>query len=160
MKVDIKNDNFIIYVNKYLINYDMKNRKDIEENIKDLLIRIRKIYKIKLSGYYKIKIYQNDLYGLIFECIKEDDLDFFPDFCDLKINILYDSKILLESDDFFIFNNNNSKSNYLLKENGYDMDMEVNVSNMKSNDKLIYIEYEIVSTSCKYEFKIEMSEML
>ena len=106
MKVDIKNDNFIIYVNKYLINYDMKNRKDIEENIKDLLIRIRKIYKIKLSGYYKIKIYQNDLYGLIFECIKEDDLDFFPDFWDLKINILYDSKILLESDDFFIFNNN------------------------------------------------------
>ncbi len=106
MKVDIKNDNFIIYVNKHLINYDMKNRKDIEENIKDLLIRIRKIYKIKLSGYYKIKIYQNDLYGLIFECIKEDDLDFFPDFCDLKINILYDSKILLESDDFFIFNNN------------------------------------------------------
>ena len=106
MKVDIKNDNFIIYVNKYLINYDMKNRKDIEENIKDLLIRIRKIYKIKLSGYYKINIYKNDLYGLIFECIKEDDLDFFPDFCDLKINILYDSKILLESDDFFIFNNN------------------------------------------------------
>lgn len=106
MKVDIKNDNFIIYVNKYLINYDMKNRKDIEENIKDLLIRIRKIYKIKLSGYYKIKIYQNDLYGLIFECIKEDDLDFFPDFCDLKVNILYDSKMLLESDDFFIFNNN------------------------------------------------------
>lgn len=106
MKVDIKNDNFIIYVNKYLINYDIKNRKDIEENIKDLLIRIRKIYKIKLSGYYKIKVYQNDLYGLIFDCVKEDDLDFFPDFCDLKINILYDSKILLESDDFFIFNNN------------------------------------------------------
>ena len=53
LKVDIKNDNFIIYVNKYLINYNMKNRKDIEENIKDLLIRIRKIYKIKLSGYYK-----------------------------------------------------------------------------------------------------------
>ena len=98
MKVDIKNDNFIIYVNKHLINYDMKNRKDIEENIKDLLIRIRKIYKIKLS--------QNDLYGLIFDCVKEDDLDFFPDFCDLKVNILYDSKMLLESDDFFIFNNN------------------------------------------------------
>lgn len=106
MKVDIKNDNFIIYVNKYLINYDMKNRKDIEENIKGLLIRIRKIYKIKLSGYYKIKVYQNDLYGLIFDCVKEDDLDFFPDLCDLKVNILYDSKMLLESDDFFIFNNN------------------------------------------------------
>ena len=96
---------FVLYL-IFLILAFMKNRKDIEENIKDLLIRIRKIYKIKLSGYYKIKVYQNDLYGLIFECIKEDDLDFFPDFCDLKINILYDSKILLESDDFFIFNNN------------------------------------------------------
>ena len=76
-----------------------------------------------------------------------------------------DNEIMMirDGNDFvntFIFNNNNSKSNYLLKENGYDMDMEVNVSNMKSNDKLIYIEYEIVSTSCKYEFKIEMSEML
>ena len=40
------------------------------------------------------------------------------------------------------------------------MDMEVNVSNMESNDKLIYIEYEIVSNSSKYEFKIEISEML
>lgn len=106
LKVDIKNDNFIIYVNKHSINYDMKNKKDIEKNIKDLLLKIRKIYKIKLSGYYKIKVYQNDLYGLIFDCVKEDDLDFFPDFCDLKVNILYDSKMLLESDDFFIFNNN------------------------------------------------------
>lgn len=106
LKVDIKNDNFIIYVNKYSINYDMKNKKDIEKNIKDLLLKIRKIYKIKLSGYYKIKVYQNDLYGLIFDCVKEDDLDFFPDLCDLKVNIIYDSKMLLESDDFFIFNNN------------------------------------------------------
>ena len=78
---------------------------------------------------------------------------------------IIDNEIMMirDGNDFvntFIFNNNNSKSNYLLKENGYDMDMEVNVSNMKSNDKLIYIEYEIVSTSCKYEFKIEMSEML
>ena len=48
----------------------------------------------------------------------------------------------------------------VLKKNMVSMHMEVNVSNMKSNDKLIYIEYEIVSTSCKYEFKIEMSEML
>ena len=66
----------------------------------------------------------------------------------------------IKNKDKITFNNNNSKSNYLLKENGYDMDMEVNVSNMESNDKLIYIEYEIVSTSCKYEFKVEMSEML
>ena len=54
---------------EYHLFISLKNRKDIEENIKDLLIRIKKIYKIKLSGYYKIKIYKNDLNGLIFEYI-------------------------------------------------------------------------------------------
>ena len=71
--------------------------------------------------------------------------------------------VLFNDDDFvntFVFNKKNSNSNYLLKENGYDMDMEVITSNMEISDELIYIEYEIISTSCKYEFKIEMSEIL
>ena len=39
------------------------------------------------------------------------------------------------------------------------IDTEVNM-NIEISDELIYIEYEIISTSCKYEFKIEMSEIL
>ena len=110
-------------------------------------------------------ITDNEIFEFEERCIKNKDKITFNN-NDIKYSIkCNDNEIMMirDGNDFvntFIFNNNNSKSNYLLKENGYDMDMEVNVSNMKSNDKLIYIEYEIVSTSCKYEFKIEMSEML
>ena len=113
------------------------------------------IIRIKVKGYLR-NITDNEIFEFEERGINND----------IKYSIICnDNEIMMirDGNDFvntFIFNNNNSKSNYLLKENGYDMDMEVNVSNMKSNDKLIYIEYEIVSTSCKYEFKIEMSEML
>ena len=109
------------------------------------------IIRIKVKGYLR-NITDNEIFEFEERGIKYS----------IKCN---DNEIMMirDGNDFvntFIFNTNSSKSNYLLKENGYDMDMEVNVSNMESNDKLIYIEYEIVSTSCKYEFKIEMSEML
>ena len=106
MKITINNENFIIYVNKKLINYDINDKNSIEKYIKDLILKIRKIYKIKIAGYYTVKVYQNIKYGLIFDIKKEDELYFFPDLIDLKVSIEYNSKILLESDDYFIFNSN------------------------------------------------------
>ncbi len=122
------------------------------------------IIRIKVKGYLR-NITDNEIFEFEERGIKNKDKITFNN-NDIKYSIkCNDNEIMMirDGNDFvntFIFNNNNSKSNYLLKENGYDMDMEVNVSNMEFNDKLIYIEYEIVSTSCKYEFKIEMSEML
>ena len=112
------------------------------------------IIRIKVKGYLR-NITDNEIFE--FEERGINDIKYSIKCNDNEIMMIRDGNDFVNT---FIFNNNNSKSNYLLKENGYDMDMEVNVSNMKSNDKLIYIEYEIVSTSCKYEFKIEMSEML
>ena len=129
-----------------------------------LSILLLHIIRIKVKGYLR-NITDNEIFEFEERGIKNKDKITFNN-NDIKYSIkCNDNEIMMirDGNDFvntFIFNNNNSKSNYLLKENGYDMDMEVNVSNMKSNDKLIYIEYEIVSTSCKYEFKIEMSEML
>ena len=124
------------------------------------------IIRIKVKGYLR-NITDNEIFEFEERGIKNKDKITFNN-NDIKYSIkCNDNEIMMirDGNDFvntFIFNIFfihiiPSKS---LKENGYDMDMEVNVSNMKSNDKLIYIEYEIVSTSCKYEFKIEMSEML
>ena len=145
--------------------YD-KKIKEIEENAKKE--NEDYIYNDLLNkGLDDAKVLKDDLTREAFISLlnkNKDKITFNNN--DIKYSIkCNDNEIMMirDGNDFvntFIFNNNNSKSNYLLKENGYDMDMEVNVSNMKSNDKLIYIEYEIVSTSCKYEFKIEMSEML
>ena len=122
------------------------------------------IIRIKIKGYLK-NITDNEIFEFEEKGIKNKDKITFNN-NNVKYSIkCNNSEIILirDGNDFvntFIFNNNNSKSNYLLKENGYDMDMEVITSNMEISDELIYIEYEIISTSCKYEFKIEMSEML
>ena len=109
------------------------------------------IIRIKVKGYLR-NITDNEIFEFEERGIKNKNKITFNN-NDIKYSIrCNDNEIMMirDGNDFvntFIFNNNNSKSNYLLKENGYDMDMEVNVSNMESNDKLIYIEYEIVSTS-------------
>ena len=122
------------------------------------------IIRIKIKGYLK-NITDNEIFEFEEKCIKNKDKITFNN-NNVKYSIkCNNSEIILirDGDDFvntFVFNKKNSNSNYLLKENGYDMDMEVITSNMKFSDELIHIEYEIISTSCKYEFKIEMSEIL
>ena len=122
------------------------------------------IIRIKIKGYLK-NITDNEIFEFEEKGIKNKDRITFNN-NNVKYSIkCNNSEIILirDGDDFvntFVFNKKNSNSNYFLKENGYDMDMEVITSNIEISDELIYIEYEIISTSCKYEFKIEMSEIL
>ena len=122
------------------------------------------IIRIKIKGYLK-NITDNEIFEFEEKGIKNKDKITFNN-NNVKYSIkCNNSEIILirDGDDFintFVFNKKNSNSNYFLKENGYDMDMEVITSNIEISDELIYIGYEIISTSCKYEFKIEMSEIL
>ena len=122
------------------------------------------IIRIKVKGYLR-NITDNEIFEFEERGIKNKDKITFNN-NDIKYSIkCNDNEIMMirDGNDFvntFVFNKKNSNSNYLLKENGYDMDMEVITSNIEISDELIYIEYEIISTSCKYEFKIEMSEIL
>ena len=122
------------------------------------------IIRIKIKGYLK-NITDNEIFEFEEKGIKNKDRITFNN-NNVKYSIKCDNNeiiLIRDGDDFvntFVFNKKNSNSNYLLKENGYDMDMEVITSNIEISDELIYIEYEIISTSCKYEFKIEMSEIL
>lgn len=122
------------------------------------------IIRIKVKGYLK-NITDNEIFEFVEKGIKNKDKITFNN-NDIKYSIKYNTDevvMVRDGNDFvntFVFKEKNSKSNYFLKENGYDMDMDVVVGNMQIDDKLMYIEYEIVSTSCKYEFKIEMSEIL
>ena len=122
------------------------------------------IIRIKIKGYLK-NITDNEIFEFEEKGIRNKNKITFNN-NNIKYSIKCDNNeiiLIRDGDDFvntFVFNKKNSNSNYLLKENGYDMDMEVITSNMEISDELIYIEYEIISTSCKYEFKIEMSEIL
>lgn len=122
------------------------------------------IIRIKIKGYLK-NITDNEIFEFEEKGIRNKNKITFNN-NNIKYSIKCDNNeiiLIRDGDDFvntFVFNKKNSNSNYFLKENGYDMDMEVITSNMEISDELIYIEYEIISTSCKYEFKIEMSEIL
>ena len=62
----------------------------------------------------------------------------------------------------FIFDKNkkNSISNYLIKENNCDVDIDIDVIDLKIDDDIIYIKYLISETNCIYEYKLEMSDVL
>lgn len=122
------------------------------------------IIRIKVKGYLK-NITENELLEFEEKGIKnKNKITYYND--GVKNIIKFsDREILLirESDDFlntFVFNKNNSYSNYLLKENNYDIDLGVTTIMMNILDNSIYIKYLINETDCEYEFKIEMSDML
>ena len=65
------------------------------------MIILKKQHHEKISGFYQVKVYQNDMYGIIIEMEKKPDLDLFPDLIDLKIVIYYDVSMYYETEDYF-----------------------------------------------------------
>ena len=54
----------------------------------------------------------------------------------------------------------NSISNYLIKENNCDVDIDIDVIDLKIDDDIIYIKYLIRESNCIYEYKLEMRDVL
>ena len=101
MKINIVDDNITLFINKSLIDFDIHIKEDLENFIKKHVLKLKK-KGYKISGFYKVMVYQNDSYGLIFDMRKEDELDFFPDLVDLKLIIFYDSDIYFAVNDYFL----------------------------------------------------------
>lgn len=59
----------------------------------------------------------------------------------------------------FVFNKSNSSCNYLLKENNYDVDIDIKTIVLDISDNSIYIKYLIIDSECEYEYKLEMSDI-
>lgn len=87
MKIDFMNNTYIVYLNKYnIINFDFNNTKILEDNIRNLLIRLKKYYKLDIKGYYNIVIYIDESYGVILEVSEDDNYyDYFSDTVSLRM---------------------------------------------------------------------------
>lgn len=122
--------------------------------------------RILIKGYLK-NISENEIVN--FECkgIKNKNKVTYVD-NDVRLNIkINDDNVMLIRDgaDFintFIFDKNkkNSISNYLIKENNCDIDIDIDVIDLKIDDDIIYIKYLISETNCIYEYKLEMRDVL
>lgn len=122
------------------------------------------IIRIKIKGYLKNNT-DNELLEFEEKGIKiKNKIIYYNN--NVKNTIKFSDKeiiLIREGNDFlntFVFNINKSYSNYLLKENNYDIDLDVNMSIMNVSDNSIYVKYLIVETKCEYEFKIETSDIL
>lgn len=122
--------------------------------------------RILIKGYLK-NISENEIVN--FECkgIKNKNKVTYVD-NDVRFNIkINDDNVMLIRDgaDFintFIFDKNkkNSISNYFIKENNCDVDIDIDVIDLKIDDGIIYIKYLISETNCIYEYKLEMRDVL
>lgn len=81
MKIDFINNAYIVYLNKYnIIDMDFSNTKVLEKNLKDLLLRLKKYYKIDIKGYYNITVYIDEYYGAVLKIEEDNDYyDYFDD---------------------------------------------------------------------------------
>ena len=96
MKIDFMDNTCIVYLNKYnIIDMDFSNTKVLERDLKSLLLRLKKYYKIDIKGYYNITVYIDEYYGAVLKI--EEDNDYYDYFDDtiiimkkVKSNFLYD----------------------------------------------------------------------
>ncbi len=136
MKLEILNlNNLVFYLNKdYLDKINFNINENVEQEFKNLFIKLKNIYNLELNGYYEVTVYVNDVYGIIIEMEKDDDeyIKIFGDTLDMKITFKFDCEIFykIENIDFIKFNNYNL----------YYCNNELFLS-LKNNLKLSYKDY-------------------
>ena len=129
MKFASRGDCFTIYVltNNFL-------DAEIKDYVKKMVLRLKNRFRKYISGYYKAHVYINDCYGMIIDLIKEEDFDFFKDFIELDINILYDSEMYFKFNDYFLIMN---KSDIFY----YDDNYYVNIKKVSKREFLKLTEF-------------------
>lgn len=156
LKIDVIDDNYVIYLNKTnLINFNFDKQDNLEEEFKKIFKILKNNYNLKINGYYNIKIYQDNYYGIIIEIDKEniDYYDYFDydDTITMRIK-KYDIEIFYEVEDFLFikdfldyFKLYRSKNKLYLKiikeldNNIFYNLLEMSKINYNSNIKLIEI---------------------
>lgn len=98
MKLTFQNNEIIIYLNKsYIKNIDFQNKKTLENYLNKILNKIKNKYEIYISGYYNVKIFLSEEYGIIIDIQKEelDYPEYFSGEVDMNISVIED-KFLYE----------------------------------------------------------------
>ncbi|MCM1371094.1 MAG: hypothetical protein NC181_04335 [Clostridium sp.] len=88
MKVSIEDENnFIVFLYNKMFNFQDKD--SLEEYFKEIFNKVKSRYHIDISGYYDIKVYKDDIYGIILSISKEDIeyFDYFDDQVEMRIVI-------------------------------------------------------------------------
>lgn len=132
MKVEvIDKNNLLIYINNVFFKKDIwDDREKIVQQIKTFIVKIKNNYKIRLRGFYKVRVFPNKKIGTFIEMEKIDEEDY--DSIELRIIVDFDEPI------YFIFDNYEdvpNNTNYIYYKDYY----YVNINNT-SEDILSFVE--------------------
>ena len=111
----------------FLMEFSYKD-ENLEDEFKNLLDKLNKVYNIDIKGSYKINLYKDKIYGTVLEIIKDSDYYDYFNAIDLTINII-DSHFLYEINDY-IYNLNSDI--YL-----YNNKIYVDINNKKDLYKVL-----------------------
>ncbi len=132
MKIKIINRDILIYILNKSLDLESSS-SDLEDYIKDIILRVKKKRIRNLSGSYNVKVYQNHRYGIIIYMEHDEDIDYFPDIIDLNVKIYKNSNLYFITDDYFLI----SDKEYRLIDNKY----YVNIDDFSDREMLFVIEH-------------------
>ena len=107
MKIVVNNDDFIIYKVGKCFDIKSLDKEYLEEEIKKVLLLVKKRLSKSISGFYNVVLYNNIYYGYILEVNKESDLDFFQELIDINLKIVNNAEMYLKFNDYFLINKYN-----------------------------------------------------
>ena len=86
MRIEINSaDKIFIFIN--ILNVSSTEKSDLIDTVKDIIIKYRN--RLKLRGFYKVKVYVNERVGLFIDLCKIDDID-YSNALDLRVLVFYD----------------------------------------------------------------------
>lgn len=153
MKVDVVEDKIIVYIKKKNIKDIDFNKIDIlEKYFRELLLKLKNIYSIEINGFYNIKVYIDEIYGIVLD-IEKENIDCYIDINQVEMRILpVKTFFLYKIDDIFKYKKTilyEYKNSYYLKaDKGI---LYKDYINLLENSKIVYNNTDSIT---KYGFKI------
>lgn len=101
MRIEIiSSEEFNIFVNNLYLKIDhYDNKEEIVEAVKNVISSIRG--KLRLRGFYKLKVFVSKKVGLFIEGVKLEGLD-YSNALDLRVVVFFDEDIYFKTDEYFV----------------------------------------------------------
>ncbi|MBQ7137063.1 MAG: hypothetical protein IJO43_03720 [Bacilli bacterium] len=112
MKVEIIDDDYYkVFINGlYTKEIDINNKDELGKYVKDIILKLRKIYNIILQGLYEVRVYYIRFIGIILEISNIDK--YLSKTVDLKIIVHNDEEIFLKIFRYELINHYNHLKYY------------------------------------------------
>lgn len=129
MKINVSDEDIIIYLNKYYTKQiDFLDLTCLEEYMHDLFLTLKNCYNLKISGYYNIDVYIDNNYGVIITMQHEDleYYDYLGEQIDTQVAIHNNINFLYKIADFFGVKNCLTNIDYSLYKYNNELYIKVN----------------------------------